>query len=178
MPGKELTLDELMELVDDAWCRQCLLHIAASSPEITTTIVKCLKTRVHLIDRTVIADELYNDLNCLDVEELWAHSGRTREGYVDVYEKASEMFQEIVEPGIEEMKRLQDISLYHEANEYCMGIMKGIANFSTGNSEFLDWITGDPKDAIKETFITWKNGNKSRSREQAEVKSLYHALMN
>jgi hypothetical protein len=166
-----------MEIVDDARCRQCLRHLAASSPKTEAKIVKYLEEQVHGVDQKEIASELCTDLYCLDVEELWAHSGKTRDGYVDVYEKAYEMFNELIEPYIDEMKRLQELSLFREAGGYCMGIMQGITDFSTGGSEFVDWITDVPKNSISETFDTWKQGDQSSPGERAEVESLYQALV-
>ena len=97
MPKKKLTFDKLMEITDGDQCRQCLRYLASSSPEIAKKITKCLEKRVRLVDREAVAADLYSDLHCLDVEELWAHSGRMRDGYVDVNEKAYEMFYELVE---------------------------------------------------------------------------------
>jgi hypothetical protein len=174
---KKLTLAALMEIVDDFQCRQCLLYLAASSPEVAEIIVEYLEKQVHRADHETIADELQGDLYCLDLEELWAHSGKTRNGYIDVYEKAYEMFEELIEPYIDEMKKMQELSLFREASEYCMGIMQGIADFSKSDSEFLDWITDGPGESIYETFDTWKMGDKSSPVEQAEVESLYQALI-
>lgn len=167
-----------MEIVDNTWCRQCLRNLAASSPEIEAEIVNYLKKHIREVNRKTVAGGLSSDLSFLDVEELWAHSGRTRDGYVDVYEKAYEMFHEVIEPGIDEMKRLQELSQFPEACEYCIGIMQGIADFSTSGSEFLDWITDVPVDGINETFDTWKEGDKSSPKKQAEVESQLKSLIN
>ena len=177
MPKKKLTFDKLMEITDGDQCRQCLRYLASSSPEIAKKITKCLEKRVRLVDREAVAADLYSDLHCLDVEELWAHSGRMRDGYVDVNEKAYEMFYELVEPVIDEMKKMQELSLFEEAREYCIGIMQGIVDFNKCGSEFLDWITDVPEDVISETFDTWKKGDKSSPDEQAEVEILCQVLI-
>ncbi|MDP2796482.1 MAG: hypothetical protein Q8N94_03100 [Methanoregula sp.] len=177
MPPKKLTFDTLMEIADDTQCRQCLRHLAGSSPEIAKKITKCLEKRVRLVDRKAVAADLYSDLRSLDVEELRAHSGKMRDRYVDVYEKAYEMFHELVEPGIDEMKRMQELSLFEEACEYCKGIMQGIADYNSSGSEFSDWITDVPEDVISETFDTWKEGDKSSPDEQAEVETLCQVLI-
>lgn len=166
-----------MEITDGDQCRQCLRYLAGTSPEIAKKIITCLEKRVRLVDREAVASDLYNDLYCLDLEELWDHSGRTRDGYVDVNEKAYEMFYERVEPVIDEMKKLQELSQFEEAREYCIGIMQGIADFNKCDSEFLDWITDVPEDVIKETFDTWKKGDKSNPDDKAEVETLYRVLI-
>jgi len=177
MPKKRLTFDTLMEITDGDQCRQCLRYLAGSSPEIAKKITKCLEKRVRHLDRKAVAADLYSDLRSLDVEELWAHSGRTRDGYVDVNEKAYEMFYEQVEPVLDEMKKMQELSLFEEAREYCMGIMQGIADFNKCGSEFLDWITDVPEDVMSETFDIWKKGDKSSPDEQAEVETLCQVLI-
>lgn len=39
------------------------------------------------VDLEDIASEVYFELDCLRVEDVWDQSGSTRDGYVDPYEK-------------------------------------------------------------------------------------------
>ena len=46
---------------------------------------------------TVIADEVFYELDSLEVEDVWDQSGSTRYGYVDPNEKAWEMLEDAIE---------------------------------------------------------------------------------
>jgi enamine deaminase RidA (YjgF/YER057c/UK114 family) len=78
------------------------------------------------VDIKDIASLVYFDLDSIEVEEVWDRSGRTRNGYVEPTEMAFQMFEEALEPFLEEMKKYLKLSMFVEAKEYCMGILRGI----------------------------------------------------
>ena len=87
-----------------------------------------------------IADEVFLDLDSLEVEEIWDSSGATRYGYVDPVDKAWEMFEDAIEPYLDELKKCQDLKLSKEAKKHCMGMLKGIYQFEReSESEHKDW---------------------------------------
>ncbi len=54
------------------------------------------------VDPDDIAESVFYDLDSLAVEDVWDNSGGTRDGYVDPNELASEMFEEVLEPYIDD----------------------------------------------------------------------------
>lgn len=95
---------------------------------------------IKTIDPESVADELYSDLECIDVEDLWSRSGSTRDGYVEPCEMAVEMVEEIVEKFDEKLKECQSLSMHSEAALFCMGILKGLYLFDKeSGSEFRNW---------------------------------------
>jgi hypothetical protein len=177
MPRKKLTIDELMDLAGDDQIRRCLLHLASTSPTIGEQVKVCLKKQVQIYDRETIAESVYAGLSCLDVEELWAQSGRTRDGYVDVSEKAHEMFIESVDDEVEQMKKLLEFSQYPDAQEYCMGIILGLNRYIKSEAEFLDWAVDTPLEYMEEVVNEYKKLDKN-PRRRKEVDDLYQALIN
>ncbi|MCX6690676.1 MAG: hypothetical protein NTW33_01165 [Methanoregula sp.] len=177
MPKKKLTIDALMDLAGDDQIRRCLLHLASSSPAIRMQVEDCLKKQVQIYDREAIAESVYAGLSCLDVEELWAQSGRTRDGYVDVTEKAYEMFIQSVDDEVEQMKKLLELSQYPDAQEYCMGIILGIDRYIKSESEFLDWSGDTPLEYMEEVVDEYRKGDQN-PRRRKEVENLYQALIN
>jgi hypothetical protein len=57
---------------------------------------------------------------------LWDRAGSRTDGYTSPEDMAVEMFEESLEPFLQELHRLFDLKMYQEANLYCMGILKGI----------------------------------------------------
>lgn len=94
------------------------------------------------VDSDDIVFEVYNELDRLEVEELWERSGKTRHGYVDSSEEAWVMFEEALAPFADEMKKYQKIRMLLEAKNYCIGIIKGIQEYEReSKSEFKDWAS-------------------------------------
>jgi len=177
MPRRKLSPDALMDLAGDDQIRRCLLHLASSSPAIRMQVEDCLKKQVQIYDREAIAGSVYAGLSCLDVEELWAQSGGTRDGYVDVNEKAYEMFIESVDDEVEQMKKLLEFSQYPDAQEYCMGIILGLDRYNKSEAEFLDWSGDTPLEYMEEVVDEYKKLDKN-PRRRKEVDDLYQALIN
>ncbi len=121
------------------------------------------------VDIEDIASEVYFDLDSIEVEEVWDRSGRTRNGYVEPTEMAFQMFEDALEPFVEEMKKYQRLSMFVEAKKYCMGILKGIYKFEKESvSEYKDWAVDAPTECSEWVLDEWKKGQKN-AEDIAEV---------
>lgn len=110
-----------------------------------------------------IAIDVFNELNSIQVEELWDRSGATRYGYVDSTEEAQIMFEEAIALFISEMHKCQKMGLTKAAKYYCIGIIKGILKYDkTSVSEFKDWAVDIPYVYIETVFEEWMKGNPSQ----------------
>jgi len=104
-----------------------------------------------------IADEVFLELDSLEVEDVWDQSGSTRYGYVDPVEKAWEMFEDAIEPYLDELKKCQDLKMNKEAKKHCMGILKGIYQFEKeSESEYKDWAVDAPREILERVLDKWK----------------------
>jgi len=96
-------------------------------------------------------------------------SGRTQYGYVDPGDAAWEMFEEALNPFIDEMKKNQKRALPAVAKAYCIGIIKGLWRFDEESiSDFKDWVTDAPGEYVDTVFDEWKKGDPS-DEDIAEV---------
>ena len=70
---------------------------------------------------------------------------------------AVEMFEEELEPFIQEMHRLFDLKMHQEAKLYCMGMLKGIYQYEEDSgSEFKDWATDVQSECFGYLLGEWK----------------------
>ena len=105
-----------------------------------------------------IADQVYSDLDFIEVEELWDRSGSTRDGYVEVNEESWVMFEEALEPYTNKLRRYNDLSMAIQAKLYCMGILKGVYLFEKeSTSEYKDWAVDAPKEIFCRILGDWKD---------------------
>jgi len=111
------------------------------------------------IDPDDIAFEVYGELNGIEVEDLWDRSGSKRYGYVDPSDEAWTMFEEALEPFIDEMEKYQKLGLFLEAKNYCIGILRGIYRYEKeSKAKFKDWAVDAPRDYFHRILEKWKDG--------------------
>lgn len=117
-----------------------------------------------------VADGIFSDLDNIKVEDVWNSSGRTRYGYVEPNERAGEMFEEALEPFLEELKRYQKLSMHTAAKSFCKGVLKGLYKFEKESStEYADYVEDEPREYSKTVLDEWKKGCKN-TRDKKEMK--------
>ena len=97
------------------------------------------------VDNEQIANNIFIELDYLEVEELWDSSGSTRYGYIEPHERAYEMVEECIEDYIDEMEKFHKLSKFKACREYCIGILKGLMKYKKeATNEFKDWAVDVP----------------------------------
>ena len=160
MPKKTKPRNIFAEIsADDAFAILC--HLAKEDPKIAKRIEQIAMDYLSDVDIEDIASQVYIELDSIEVEELWDRSGRTRNGYVEPEEMAFQMFEEALEPFLDEMKKYQNLSMFAEAKNYCIGILRGIGKFENDStSEYKDWAVDAPQEFFEEVLKQWKKGQK------------------
>ena len=148
--------------------RSILKALAASDEGLAGRIAEMAMSSLNQVDVEEIAAVLYNELDALEVEEVWDRAGRTRYGYVEPGEAADQMIEEVLEPFLEELGKYQKLSMGAEANRVCMGLLLGLYTFdSESTTEFKNWA-GDAPGIFAETVVdAWKEGRPSREAVRA-----------
>jgi hypothetical protein len=74
------------------------------------------------------------------------------------------MVEEALAPLEQEMLRLLDLGMSHEAKICCMGILKGIHRYETeSRSEFKDWAVDIPGECFSGILDEWKKRNRNKN---------------
>jgi hypothetical protein len=133
-----------------------LKRLVARDPGFAKQIEMEVEILLSALDLEEICEEVYSNLDQIDVRELWDRSGKNRYGYVSPEEMAVEMLENKLEPYNENVFRYIELKKYTEAEIYCMGILKGIYDYSTvSTSEFKDWAVGMPEECFGFLLETW-----------------------
>ncbi len=148
-----------------------LQTLAREDEQLAARIAEIATARLRDVDLEDVAFALYEELECLEVEEVWDRSGSTRHGYVEPGEAAGQMMDEVVDPYLDELKKLQALGMNAQANRMCMGLLQGLYMFEyESKSKFKDWAT-DSTAAFAEVVIgAWKKGAPDKA-DIAEVKA-------
>ena len=124
------------------------------------------------VDADAIMNKVFDKLNRLDLDDLSGRAGRTRHGYVEPTDAAWELFEEALDPFIDEMKKNQKRKLPTVAKVYCIGIIRGLWMYEEGSSsDFSGWVEDAPGEYVDTVIEEWKKGNPS-SEDIADVMSI------
>ncbi len=150
--------DEVIDSIQPNEAMQ-ILHRLAEDPTTRNRIedlaIECLSS----VDVEDVADRVYEELDMIDVHDLWESSGATRHGYVEVTDRAGEMFDEALEPMRDEMERYRGLSMRREETVVLMGMLKGLYDYEAeSTSEFKDWATDAPRDRFSNLLKVWQEG--------------------
>jgi hypothetical protein len=127
---------------------------------------------IAIVDADTIMNRVYNRLDALEIDDLNGRAGRTRYGYVEPTDAAWELFEESLQPFINEMAINQKRALPAVAKAHCIGIVKGLLMYEGGaTSDFSDWVVDAPGEYVDNVINEWKKGNPS-SEDIAEVMSI------
>ena len=122
-----------------------LRTLVDSDEGLAQRIAEVAMSHLSEVDPEEIAAVLYDELDALEVEEVWDRAGRTRHGYVEPDEAADQMIEEILEPFLRELVKYQELGMNTEANRTCMGLLLGLYQFKReSTSEFKDWAPDAP----------------------------------
>jgi hypothetical protein len=146
-----------------------LRTLAASDKQLAQRIAEIATAYLSEVDPEEVAIVLYDELNFLEVEEVWDRAGPKRYGYVEPGEAADQMIEEVLEPFLEELGKYQKLGMNTETNRMCMGLLLGLYRFDhESTSEFKDWAPDAPIIFAEAVVDAWKAGAPNR----ADVKAL------
>src|SRR3990172_6952385 len=136
-----------------------LKTLAASNQQLARRIAKMGMAYLSKVDAEEVAAALYDELDALEVEEVWDRSGKTRHGYVDTGEAADQMIEEGIEAYLERLKKNKKFGMSTEANKLCMGLLLGLYQFDReSQSEFKNWAIDAPGEFALSVIEAWKDG--------------------
>jgi len=162
---------EIIDQLPPTVALSILRSLADSDEGLAARIVEMALSHISGVDPEEIAAFLYDELNALEVEEVWDRAGPKRDGYVDPGEAADLMIDEVLEPFLKDLRRYQKLGLKAEANHLCMGLLWGFYQFEhESESEFKDWARDAPANFAWAVVDAWKEGSPDRA-DVAEVRA-------
>jgi len=136
---------------------EILRQITKTDKNLKKKIVELAESLFRDVNVDEVCEDVFFELDVIDVHELWDRAGSNTDGYISSEEMAVEMFEDALEPFLQEMYRLLDLKMHQEAKLYCMGIAKGIYQYEEDStSEFKDWAADVPRESYDYIFNEWE----------------------
>lgn len=165
-----------IKTLDLAEAEEVLGMLYYEFPELEDKIYDIALRVVSQVDEDSVMDDVFSELDMIDIDDLFSKSGRTRYGYVEPHDLSWEMFDDELQPFIDEMKVYQERGLPIEAKVYCCGIIKGLQKYDKeSTSEFSDWVEDAPRESIYTVLEEFKKGNPSEE-DIGQVSKLIDSL--
>lgn len=144
-----------------------LKQLAKEDGTLKKRISVLAKDLLKTVDTDDVCEDLKWNLDTIDVHDLWDSSGSTRYGYVDPSDQSFEMFDEALEPFLEELQRLIDLQMSEEAKKYRMGLLKGLYQWEKfSDTEFKDWAPDIARDKFDTLLEEWDNNTDSEQHKK------------
>ena len=160
---------KILETITPADALTILRRVAEQDVEMTKRFENAAMEMLRVVDMESVASQVQMELESLDVEEVWDHSGSTSHGYVDPGDAAWQMFEDALAPFQEQVEKYNRLSMDQEAKFCCMGILKGIYDFDKESStEYKDWTVDAPAEFFTMVLDDWRKGTKKR-KDLAEM---------
>ena len=159
--SKKNKKQEIIDKINPLEALRILEILCRKNAEILKRTEELFLNRIREVDVEEIAEEVFSDIDFIDVEDLWDKSGSSRYGYTDPADAAWEMVEEVIEPHLKKMKRLRSLGMFHEEMRYCMGVISGLYQFeSESSTEFKDWAVDIPGELADTILSEWKDSHK------------------
>ena len=143
---------------------QVLKALLEEDPLLAKKIYEAAMKVTANVDADDVMDQVFWALDVLDMDDLNNRSGRTRYGYVDPNDAAWELFEEALDPFIDEMKKSQQRVMSHTAKAQCIGIIRGLWKYEEeSSSDIKDWMVDAPGEYIERVVDEWRKGSPDSS---------------
>ncbi|MEA2223685.1 MAG: hypothetical protein QOH83_2061 [Solirubrobacteraceae bacterium] len=156
MAKRRADADVLAVLGDDEKAA-VLDELVAGDSRVRTTAVDAARRRLRGVDPRRVAEGVMEAVVGLDQEELAAHAGRTRHGYVEPTEAAWMLLERAVEPWVEDIARRGALGMREAARHLTLGVLAGLsraAEHADRDGLLLSWAPDFPGEAANRVLGT------------------------
>ncbi len=110
------------------------------------------------------ADEVFDALDLMDIQDCWDQAGGTRDGYTSPEEAAVDMVEEELQPFFDQVERYHDLGMIEQEATYCMGVLLGIYRFeSESESEIKKLAEDHPAECAVGLLDEWRARNPDKA---------------
>jgi hypothetical protein len=163
--------DDIFNKISPSEALEILRQLANTDKQLKKRIVELAEDLFRNVDVEAVGNDVFDALDGIDVQELWDRSGPKRDGYTSPEEMAAEMFEEALEPFLQDLYRLFNLKMHQEAKLACMGILKGIYEFGENSgSEFKEWANDVPEENFGHVLNEWWKKRNSKIKDKKEMK--------
>ena len=116
------------------------------------------------------AENVFDALDLIDVQDCWDQAGRSRDGYTSPDEGAVDIIEEELQPFIDQVERYHELGMPEQEATYCMAVILGIYRFEhESKSEFKKLAEDLPAECAGNLLEEWR----ARNPAQGGIDAMY-----
>jgi hypothetical protein len=141
-----------------------LQRLAAGKGAVAKAVTVEVKRVLAAVDVEEIANEVFEQLDGIVVQDCWDRAGRHRDGYTAPEEAAVQLIEEELQPFVDQVERYHSMGMTKQEQDYCMGIILGTYRYDKeSKSEFKDWCEDVPAECAGCLLDEWRERNRATS---------------
>jgi hypothetical protein len=148
---------DVMAVLTDDEKAAVLDELVASDERVRELADAAARRRLVYVDEQMVAERVMEAVVGPDHEELAAHAGRTRHGYVEPTEAAWMLLERAIEPWIEDFARRAAVGMREPARQLILGVLAGLsraAEHANRDGLVLSWAPDFPGEAADRALRT------------------------
>lgn len=147
----------LIDKITPEQARTVLRKLWESNSSVKDKIEALIREMLSDVDYKEVCEDVTFSLEELNVEDVYEHSGRRRDGYHDPGDVAIEMLEEACREYEEQMKRYHELGMYDVEKEYCKGVLLALYRFEQyADKDFLAQAPDVAASTFEFIFENWK----------------------
>ena len=161
-------MDQIVAALTETQKAELIRRLHDRGGEVRQALLEEARNVLKDVDSHEVAEEVFMDLDMIQVETLWNNSGPTRDGYISPEDEAMDLIEHELEPHVQQVWDYLHLDMHAEARTYLQGILLGLYRYDQeSDSEFKDWAVDIPINLFGALLDNWreKTGNFSRKTE-------------
>lgn len=161
-------MTELLSKLTGDQALQVLERLAAGDAGLAKKIEAEAKRHLSSVDIEEVADEVFESLDTIDVQDCWDRAESSRDGYTSSEDAALELIEDELQPFVDQAKRYHELDMLEQERHYCEGVILGLYRYEKeSKSEFRNWSEDLPLDSADSLFRKWRERNDDAAMREA-----------
>jgi hypothetical protein len=157
----KLTSEQALEVVE---------RLAQKGGEIREAVVAEAMSVLADFSLDEIADEVFDVLDSVDVQDCWDRAGGSPAGPTPPNEAAIDIIEEELQPFFDQAERYHELGMPEQEATYCQGVLLGIYRFERESEVELKRLAEEiPAECAGNLLEEWQE----RNPEQAGIDAMY-----
>ena len=150
-------MNDILSKLTGEQALQVLERIVADDAGLARKIKVEAKRLLTAVGVDETADEVFDALDAIAVEDCWDRAGSSRDGYTSPEDAAVELIEEELQPFVEQAKRYHELDMLKQERDYCAGVILGLYRYEKeSKSEFRNWSEDLPLDSAGWLRDEWR----------------------
>jgi hypothetical protein len=110
------------------------------------------------------ADEVFDALDLMDIQDCWDQAGAPRDGYASPEEAVVDIIEEELQPFFDQVERYHELGMIEQEATYCMAVLLGIYRFESESEAEIKQLAEDhPAECAVGLLDEWRTRNPDKA---------------